>query len=169
MIEENRLREIIREEINKYFSNKMLFEFYAYERSDFRDIVRQHLPQIIIHWCLIRYFRLVDIDNQCINHWKGEINNWLSYLSRLDIKKHIKDYNFKLKTIKQVWEDEELYNNMSSFIRCFKNKFKEENIDINTNDFKSVIEMCQTESNIIIDLISKANNFDAIEEYVHSL
>ena len=29
MIEEKRLREIIREEINKYFSNKMLFEFYA--------------------------------------------------------------------------------------------------------------------------------------------
>jgi hypothetical protein len=112
---------------------------------------------------------LVDIDNQCINHWKGEINNWLSYLSRLDIKKHIKDYNFKIKTIKQVWEDEELYNNMSSFIRCFKNKFKEENIDINSNNFKSVIEMCQDESNIIIDLISKINNFDAIEEYVHSL
>ena len=55
MVEEKRLREIIREEINKYFSNKMLFEFYAYERSDFKDIVRQHLPQIIIQVCRLLF------------------------------------------------------------------------------------------------------------------
>ena len=169
MVEEKRLREIIREEINKYSSNKMLFEFYAYERSDFKDIVRQHLPTLLIHWCIVRYHRLIDSDNQCINHWKSEIENWLSYLSRLDIKKHIKDYNFKLKTIRQVWNDEELYDNMTSFIRCFKNKLKAENIDFNSSEFQTTIQMCQNESDIIINLISKTDNYEEIERYVNSL
>ena len=84
----NEIKKLIREEIERYNRNNLLREFFAYERSDFKDRVESRIPIILIHWLFIRYFKIKNENVRTIQHWKDELIAQFYYLVRLKIKKN---------------------------------------------------------------------------------
>ena len=160
------IKKLIREEIQKYHNDNMLFEFYAFERSDFQDKIEARIPIVFLHWCLIKYNQLINTHCPNINHWKDEIHAQLVYLTRLKIKKN-NSYEYRLKAIQQIWDDAEFTTDTYNLALSFERKFKEEHIDINSNPFQEVLKLWQEKCNHIIKLIA-TNDLRQIQEYLNN-
>lgn len=163
----NEIKKLIREEIERYNRNNLLREFFAYERSDFKDRVESRIPIILIHWLFIRYFKIKNENVRTIQHWKDELIAQFYYLVRLKIKKN-NSYENRLKAIKQAWEEGEFNSSAYDIAFAFKRKFNEENIDINSNEFNNAIEQWIDESKSIIEIFANANLKNA-NEYINNL
>ncbi len=164
----NVIRQIIKEEIRKHEHEKLITEFFAYERSDFKDKIEQHIPIIFVHWCLIKYYQLInDFDNIYIKHWKKEISAQLLFLTRLKIKKN-NSYNNRLKAIQQIWDDAEFTTDAYNLALCFEHKFNEEHIDVKSTTFQNVLKEWQKECEFIIQIIA-TNNLQQVNEYINKI
>ena len=163
----NEIKKLIREEIERYNRNNLLREFFAYERSDFKDRVESRIPIILIHWLFIRYFKIKNENVRTIQHWKDELIAQFYYLVRLKIKKN-NSYENRLKAIKQAWEEGEFNSSAYDIAFAFKRNFNEENIDINSNEFNNAIEQWIDESKSIIEIFANANLKNA-NEYINNL
>ena len=163
----DKIKQYIREEIQRNNRENLLREFFAYERSDFKDRIESRIPIILIHWLFIRYFRLKNENVKTIQHWKDELIAQFYYLVRLKIKKN-NSYENRLKAIKQAWEEGEFNSIVNDIVFSFKRKFNEENIDINSTELINAINQWIDETKIIIEIFANANLKNA-NEYINNL
>lgn len=161
------IKQMIREEIIKHEHDRLIFEYYAYERSDFQDKIEQRVPIIFLHYCLIQYYRLMGCDNLYENHWKSELFAQLAYLTRLKIKKN-NSIDYRKKTIKQIWNNAEFSSDLKSLAYSFIMKFNEENVDVESLQFEDVLNKWQNDCNNIINIIA-SNNVMTAKEYIDKL
>ena len=105
---------------------------YAFPRKDFIKQVNNLLPQIITHWCLIRYNRIIDNTNT-IQHWKSELLTWFSRIMKLTLKGNDSTETRK-KAIQEVILLNDYHNNATTIKYTILPKFNDEGIKIDNNE-----------------------------------
>lgn len=149
------------------YKRQLLTEM-AYERKMFKAIITNLSAQIIQNWCLIRYARIVNMDDGLINHWKTELMAHLNNAASNKIKGN-NSAQARIRAISEVWINEKEYSTDANVINLTINaKFIEEKLDVNGDAYKQTIQDCTAASNDIIQAIASEST-EHITEYVNSL
>lgn len=165
-MEEDKIKQIIKEQVESYLLDNILLE-YAFPRKDFIKQVDNLLPQIIIHWCLIRYNRLIENTNT-IQHWKKELLTWFSRIMKLTLKGNDSAETRK-KAIKEVISLYDYDNNVTTIKYTILPKFNDEGINIDNNEVvKEVINQFFEELENIISVLSN-KNLKELYQYLENL
>lgn len=161
------VKEMIREEMKRKRSAFILQEFYALERSDFRDKVGRKMPAIILHWAMIRYNRILGNDAREINHWKNEIAALIESLMRTEIKKN-NSTKARLRAVQQEWDAQDLWNG-KKWASVFRRKLiQDEKIDINCTEFQIALEQWSEEGKVVIDIIANMDTL-GLDNFIDNL
>ena len=161
------LRKMIREEMRHQRSAFILQEFYALERSDFRDRVGRIMPAVIIHWAMIRFNRILGVDAREINHWKSEIAALIESLMHTEIKKN-NSAKARLRAVQQEWDAKDIWNG-KKWASVFRRKLiQEEGIDINRTEFQMALEQWNEEGKVVIDLIANMDTL-GLDNFIDNL
>ena len=166
-LSKNELTDIVRECVYRIYSKLPLYE-YAHSRSAFIDRVDYVMPQIIVHWCLIRCARKTNKNLDNINHWKEEINGFLSSIGNLQLK----GSNKVSKRLKAIYEAFGLmdYFNRPQVIKDLCNvKFGKEGFDVASNEAKETFKECFKSLEDIAKMIASYHFDDYANEYIESL
>lgn len=159
--------ETTEKEIRKHIKKRVreiLLEM-AYSRNEYIDKVSAIFPQIITHWCLIRYFSLIQETKNKL-HWQGELLGFFKTTSR-----------YVLKNSNQISRERALFQmiNANNFKvkeivkRIIEPKFIQENVNSNNNVFYDyTIEDYLKEVDKLTLLIAN-QNYDEIVEYIKKL
>ena len=75
------IRDVIREELQRYSLNEMAMSLKDYKRR-----TEGILVQVVQNWCLVRYASLSGTHKQLISHWRGELYAHLPNIASLKIK-----------------------------------------------------------------------------------
>lgn len=146
-------------------NNGILTEM-ALSRKSIKARIINLFPQIIIHWCLIKYSITNNVNNELVNHWKTELTTHINNVARLQIKEN-NSYNSRKILVNQIIDEEDLTDaNVIDFI--ISPKFSEENINISSVEYGNVIIDFINNINEIVNLIALKNR-DNIIEYIHNL
>lgn len=156
--------------INKFNFNivkdKHLNEM-AYIRSKFKNKIMFLTGQIIENWILIRYC-VISNRIQTKKHWQSELfQKFLEPLNKDSIKKTKNQKEAKYSIFIQYWIDEQDFNKRPETILSYiKNKIKEENIKINNNLRKAIMDFCNYGLQDLAYLISYGTEED-IKDYAY--
>ena len=151
MLSEERVKEIIHEEIRKF-----LLQEYALERSDFMDKVHGVSRQIIIHWCLVRYAELTNTYIDYISHWKKELRSWLFSICELELKKN-NSFKTRYKAIYETWDKMDYISKPQVISKVIFAKFIDEGINMKSPEVEQTINDFIDNSNILIELMANAD------------
>lgn len=164
IMDEKRIRQIITETVEEYIHKQFVCE-YAHPRKEFCKYVSNLLPQIITHWCLIRYGNLT---NQTINinHWKRELSTWCNYIVRLSLKDET--YQKRYKAIESVFDLWDYDKNPTAIIKTITHKFIEENFNTDSKEFEQTITDCFNENKTLIEVLANVKPMVSIE-YINNL
>ena len=168
-IDEVSLHKIIKEAVDKRVNELLLNEYfyYALERSDFIDRAYFILNPLLIHWCLIRYSRITNTNQEYINHWKRELTTFCFQISNLKLKKG-NDVNKRQRALMQAWSSADLHSDPNAVYMLCINKFEEEHINTDTEEVMQTMKECVKETQNLINLLANANHKD-IKEYINNL
>ena len=118
------------------------------------------------HWCLVRYF-LLEPDRECttINHWKTELKTFMQTINHeLDV---FMNYSYKRELLEKVWDEKYNKSNIRSVYNIVSQKFAEEHIPLNNNEYyRMTLEDLKEEKDEIISVII---NEDLIDDYVERI
>ena len=163
---EKKIEQVIKEQVEKYIWDNVILE-YAYPRKDFIKQVENLFPQIIIHWCLIRYNRLID-NTTTIPHWKKELLTWLSRIMKLNLKGG-DSCQTREKAIREVISLCDYDSNAISIKFTILPKFYEEGIIVDDNDIVTeVINQFIADINNLISILS-SKDLKQLYQYLESL
>lgn len=165
---EQYINRVVKETIDKVV-NKTLLTEYALQRKDFCQHIDNLVPQIIIHWCLIRYSRNIGDDNNLnLDHWKVELKSWFYKIMKLSIKTN-DDYKIRYKAIQQIWDKNDYDKNILAITFTIAQKFQEEGVKVTNNEYltKTMQECLDEHKNFIHILANK--NLEEINNYVDEL
>lgn len=140
-----KLVEYIIEKLDKTF----IFEM-AYDRRDYKHIVRGLVGQIVENWCLIRYCTLSN-RTETKNHWQNELSGHL-----------INIYKMKIKLDKRKCLNEELiynpeHNDYKEVFKWIKDKFIKEDINDNKLIYQVAKDYAEYGVYDIIDILCDKN------------
>ena len=163
---EEQIKKIIKEQVETYLIDNILLE-YAFPRKDFIKQVDNLLPQIIIHWCLIRYNRILD-KTDTIQHWKKELLTWFSRIMKLTLKGN-DSVETRKKAIQEVISLYDYNNNVTTIKYTILPKFNDEGIQLDNNDaINEVINQFFDEIEHIIDVLAN-KNLKELYQYLENL
>ena len=160
------IEQIIADAINKYVESTILYE-YAHPRKAFIKYTSNLLPQIITHWCLIKYSRLSNTNNDIIKHWKAELISWVDKIIKLSLKGK-DDYNSRYSAIASSFDINDYDKNIRSIEATIISKFIKEGFDVENDVFEITINDCLNEHKVFINLLSQ-KNIVPFYEYIKSL
>lgn len=161
------LNEILQESIDRVLNERssgMITEM-AIPRRNYKERVDAELPQVFENWCLIHYRTITDTE-QNKKHWQGEFRGHMYSTARLAIKSNDSEKT-RRKVLNELLEENE-YDNPHTMNLTVCNKFIDENIDINSKEYKTVIMDCIGEIDTIFDLIISRNN-NKINDYANQI
>lgn len=166
-MEEKIIRKAIRESVKKVLEEKkkgLLLEM-PYPRSTYKSKVDSELPQIFINWCLVRY-RTITNTEPYKKHWKGKTRGHMFNAARYTLKG-----NDSIETRRKVFNEllnENDYSQPQTMNLVICNKFIEEQIDIETDEYEQVIIDCINSIQKIFELILK-RNIQEITSYIETI
>lgn len=138
---------------------------YAHPRKVFIERVEYLSKQIIIHYCLIKYYKYIG-NFDYINHWKNELVGWISNIANIEIKgNNSKDARYK--AIMQAFDNMGYLSNDKQILNAFAWKAKTENVNLSDNIISTIIHDCQNDLIIIADIMAENNPtkcFDFIDK-----
>lgn len=158
----------LKERLVEYFykiCKNIIFE-YSIERNKVEDSIIENFPNLVIHWCLIKYSKNIK-GITCDNHWRVELINYFKIIMS---KKINKDTSFKIKRklIRSFLENYGYYSPKMIYETIY-NKFIEDFGSFNDDIVKSVCVDFISDLDIIIGFIGNEKSFDEMREYVHNL
>ena len=125
---------------------------YSFQRKDFINRVESIFTPILSHWVLIRYYRIIDVDNINMTHWKQEIQSWIMQLMRMRLKNN--NEKNRDSAIQNVYDNFEFQTNYNSVYLTIYTKCEKEGIDMDDNEvLTQAIKDCQQELNTIKHII----------------
>ena len=166
-MEETKIREIIRESVRKVLNEKkkgLIIEM-PYPRGTYKDKIDSELPQIFINWCLVRY-RTITNTEPYKKHWKGKTRGHIYTAARYSLKG-----NDSIETRRKIFNEllsENDYNLPQTMNLVICNKFIEEQIDLESEEYEQVIIDCINNIQNIFELILNRNVKD-INAYVETI
>ena len=164
------LDKYIQESVCKFLSSdkgKELISEYAITLGDYKNKIGDRLPIIIIHICLIKYQQLFDGNSNVIEHWKGEIFDFIDYIFN-QTPKAANTYNDRLKAVRAKFIELDLFN-ASKIEKIITKKFNKEYSKIKTDAFYYT---CQDfVDNIATNLVNviSSNDYDVLSDFLKDL
>ena len=162
---EQELQRLIMQEVERKIP--LLLE-YAIPRQEFIENAAHLIPQICENWCLIRYSRLVNDNNENINHWKSELSAHMRNISSTKIKKN-NAVPSRVKCIKEAFNWYDFDTSATQIYEWTNDKFRNEGYP---SDYKEpLITVCfdfKHAVDILTELMSNSNDGD-ITRYIETL
>lgn len=166
-LSESQLREIIKESVKQVLEAKekhLLMEM-PYPRNVYKEKIDNEMPQILINWCLVHYCTQTG-EIQLKKHWKGELRGHLSTAARHSIKGNDAPEK-RLKVFNEIWEEND-YSMPNSMNLTIYNKFYEEGIDTQSDEYATTIIDCIKGIQELFNVILSRNT-ETITQYVESI
>ena len=160
-LSETQLISLIKESVEKVLLCEM-----AYPRNQYKEKLDNLMPQILTNWCLVHYCTITNTHEELKQHWQSELRGHLFTVARYSIKNNDTPEK-RLKVLNEIWEENE-YLNPNNLNLTVCNKFIDENIDINTNEYFNTIKDCIINTQLIFNTILSKNK-DIIIDYVNSI
>lgn len=157
LIKESELAKIVEDSVRK-----VLNEYYASEKDFFSKRVDGLFYQIVENLILIDYFRVISVDNENLNHWRGELSAHCRNILKVKLK--IGD-KAKFKFLK-TYSDNYFKNN--NIFRKATDKLNKENISLNYKLEKEIFALINEQINNLIILMSKDDE-KVLTDYIRSL
>lgn len=161
------VEQIIKETVREVLEARkkgIIFEMPV-PRNVYKERIDSEFPQVLINWSLVRY-RTITNNEPYKKHWKGKTRGHMYALANLvlkggdNISKRKKVFN------EIVYEND--YDNPKHIALTICNKFIEEQIDINSQEFYHVVNDCLKAIPEIISLIL-GRDINAINQYVETI
>lgn len=163
-MKDEKLKKIIREEIEKY-----LIE-YTDPRNRFIDRVDDLLPQLVENWCLIHYCTIMNEDvNQCVfkKHWETELRNIMFQMSMKKVGNNKPQIRYK--AFIEAFGRSELLDDVDVAYTLCIDKFEKENISWDNNpNYQQCINDLIANKNDIINILVNFNRNEIIE-YINKI
>lgn len=156
------IREVIREELQRYSLNEM-----AMSLKDYKHRIEGLLVQIVQNWCLVRYASLSGSHKRLINHWRGELYAHLTNIASLKIKNGNKA-DVKEKILYDVINERDFDTDEQSISLVVSGKFFKEKISTNGQYYSETISDFKGSIKNIVNVILSGSE-KVIRDYVLSL
>ena len=161
--EEAKLREIIKEEVRKVFYECMLNEM-AFDLGKYKDQVRNHMQQIAINWCLVRYTTYDENFIQLRRHWSSELLSQMNFIAGMKIKGK-DDTSTKQKALYSIWNEFEFDTDERAIDMMVSGKFESEGIDTYSEQYiQTTVDFKEASKEIIEVILSGSRK--VIQDYV---
>lgn len=158
---EQDLNNIINEVVEKKINS--LLEYYAINRSRFKERILNQVQQIIENWCLVSFCSLTNNDiNRCKEHWRNELGTALQNVARPELKRN-NSFEYRYKLIKSVFDEEDLCNDPNRILLLIRRKFTNEGIDYKSKEVKTVCDMFIDNIDDIIKSMADSSYNDYVE------
>lgn len=166
IINEQKLREIVREELRKVIDDVLLSEM-ALSLSDFRRKAADRIQQILTNWCLVRYARYDESVKNTRNNWATELYAVMYAVGSVRLKKG-KDIDTKQNALFKVWSDFEVDRDESAIHDLVCIKFESEGIDTNSGEYIQTITDCKNATRDIVGSITSGDRA-TILKYIRTI
>ena len=163
----NTLKKLIRESVSNVLESvkKGLLLEMPYPRGVYKNKVDDKMPQVLINWCLVHYCTLCGREN-LKKHWKDELRGHMAEIARLSLKKN-DSLEKRRKVFDEVWYEND-YNVPNTMNLTVCNKFLNENIDINSEEYETTILDCiMSYDNLVEAMMSR--NISVIYNYIETI
>ena len=164
--DEQKMREIIREEVGKIVSEILLTEM-AFDLGKYKNQIRNHITQIAINWCLVRY---TDYDTKYVplrKHWSSELLSHLNFIAGLNLKGKNDDAT-KEKALFSIWNEFDFDTDERSIDMAVASKFESEGIDTYSEQYIQTTKYFKEETKKLVDVIVSGSR-KVILEYVKQI
>ena len=166
MVEMDRLetiiREVIREELQRYSLNEMAMSIKDYKRR-----IEGLLVHIVQNWCLVRYASLSGTHKQLITHWRSELYAHLTNIASLKIKNGNKA-DVKEMILYDVINERDFDTNEQSISLVVSGKFFKEKISTNGKYYSETISNFKENVKDVVNVILSGSE-KVIRDYVLSI
>ena len=156
------IRDIIKEELNKYIISEM-----AYNLSDYKNKADNLIPQIIENWCLIRYTTLTNDKMELRNHWLRELNTHLNNISTMKLVNGNKSTT-KQNALYSLWNRRDIDTDENVISRMISLKFEDEGIPTQGEIFAQIVSDCKNATKDIINVIL-SDSLQNIKNYTNNI
>lgn len=143
-------------------THEMLLE-YANSRKFYREHVEGIVYPLIIHWCLVKFCSLNNLE-EYKEHWKDEIRVFMQSLFSMKTKSNFD----KLVATKEAFTNKMLYDGIDFIAKKIKDKFKNEHIE-DIIIIQVVAEECYNNLDNIAEVLANANSVDDIINYINTI
>ena len=160
---ESDLKRIINEEITKLLE-------YKNPRKDLVNAAKNNVKELIKHWCVVKFYRETNLPTTNIDHWIGEIANFINNVADTHLKGKMDNFETRKTAIIEGFNKEGVLDNPSLCERYLVQKLMQERINCSkyVKSINIVAENCFNELPLIIDLIAK-NDVYEINNYIDGL
>lgn len=124
---ESRFHEIINETVNDVLKRIGIISEMAVPLKTYRARVDGLRFQLVENWCICKWCRFFNPENENFPHWMTELKACIDNLKFLDIKNGID----KRKTLIRMLVNDYDYNKVNMIERITRGKFLRENITVN--------------------------------------
>lgn len=152
------IREVIREELQRYSLNEMAMSLKDYKRR-----IEGLLVQIVQNWCLVRYASLSGTHKQLISHWRSELYSHLTNIASLKNKADVKE-----KALYDVINERDFDTDEQSISLVVSGKFFKEKISTNNQYYSETISDFKGSIKDIVNIILSGSE-KVIRDYVLSI
>lgn len=156
------IRDVIREELQRYSLNEMSMSLKDYKRR-----IERILLQIVQNWCLVRYASLSGTHKQLISYWRSELYAHLTNISSLKIKKGNKA-DVKEKVLYDVINERDFDTDEQSISLVVSGKFFKKKISTNSQYYSEAISDFKENVKTLVNVILSGSE-KVIRDYVLSI
>ena len=156
------IRDVIREELQRYSLNEM-----AMSLKDYKHRIEGLLVQIVQNWCLVRYASLSNAHKQLISHWRSELYSYLTNIASLKIKNGNKA-DVKEKVLYDVINERDFDTDEQSISLVVSGKFFKEKISTDGQYYSDTISDFKENVKNIVNVILSGSE-KVIRDYVLSI
>ena len=166
LLDEGTLRKYIKDTVRSTLEEMLLYEM-AFDLKTYKDRIRSHAIEIARNWCLVRYTFYNEQFLQLRKHWMTELKTHLTALAIAKVSTKNQS-DTKYKAFLSVWAEFEFDRDEYSISGQIANKFEDENIDIHTDTFATIVNEFKNEARHIADVIASGDRIK-VNNYVNNL
>ena len=157
---EEQIKKIVEKVVRNYVGQ--ILE-YAHPRKQFIERAEGLFRQIVIHNFLIKYH----IDSPYIAHWKHEMIGWIGNVANMEIKGN-NNVKVRYNALITALNNMNFLTDINAIYKCVAWKAEQENVDLNNERIPTILQQCQQDLNIIVEIIAN-NDFNECKKFINQI
>lgn len=160
---EQDLQRIVQEQIQVILEYKQPRKKLVKEASN-------HVCQLVMHWCAVRFFEKSGLETTDMDHWRSEINGLMGAIACVKLKGSMNDFETRKCAIAEGFEDYDVLTDKNSIFDLCVAKLGCEDVDVERymENVNETVDECFSEIQHIIDLMASGDTMKILK-YVRGL
>ena len=160
---EQDLRRIVQEQI------QVILE-YKQPRKKLVNAASNYVRPLVMHWCTIVFFKKTGLETTNMNHWKSEVNNFMTNIATVTLKGSMENFETRRGAISEGFEEYDVVTDKNAIYRLCVAKLGNENVDVEgfEQEINETVDECFGEIQHIIDLMASGDTMKILK-YVRGL